>query len=204
LISLVALVGGMPEEWGRILVAEFSRNRCLGAGAAAYALLCAAMSRNPKLGLLGAMAAATIAGTLAGARADAVHWALQSGMAFLLLHSLRWNDAEHYGAAGVRILAGLVWAVQGFAWMHTGGAVWMTWVAAVPVLGVYVAARWLAGRWSSLVVPAAAALVMLSGPTHSTAGMVHSVPAGIVAIVGSFVLFGLGTLAALTKHRWNR
>jgi hypothetical protein len=27
---------------------------------------------------------------------------------------------------------------------------------------------------------------------------------GLLAVVGSFLLFGLGTLAALTKHHWNR
>jgi len=25
-----------------------------------------------------------------------------------------------------------------------------------------------------------------------------------MAVIGSFLFFGLGTLAALTKHRWNR
>jgi len=25
-----------------------------------------------------------------------------------------------------------------------------------------------------------------------------------MAVIGSFLLFGLGTLVALTKHRWNR
>jgi hypothetical protein len=25
-----------------------------------------------------------------------------------------------------------------------------------------------------------------------------------MAVISSFLLFGLGTLAALTKHRWNR
>ncbi len=53
-------------------------------------------------------------------------------------------------------------------------------------------------------VPAAAVLAMLSGPTGSTTGGLHSVPAGLLAVIGSFLLFGLGTLAALTKHRWNR
>ena len=29
-----------------------------------------------------------------------------------------------------------------------------------------------------------------------------SAPAGLLAVLGSFLLFGLGTLAALTKHYW--
>jgi hypothetical protein len=53
-------------------------------------------------------------------------------------------------------------------------------------------------------VPAAAVFAMLSGPTGSTTGSLYSVPVGLVAVIGSFLLFVLGTLAALTKHRWNR
>ena len=73
-----------------------------------------------------------------------------------------------------------------------------------PVLGLYLLSRWLTGHWGSPVVPAAAALAMLSGPTRSTSASLYSVPAGLMAVIGSFLLFGLGTLAALTKHRWNR
>ena len=80
----------------------------------------------------------------------------------------------------------------------------MTFAVAEPVLGVYLLSRWQTGRWGSPVVPAAAVLAMLSGPTGSTTGSLYSVPAGLMAVIGSFLLFGLGTLAALTKHRWNR
>jgi hypothetical protein len=203
-ISLVALIGGLPEDWGRSVVAEFSRAKCVGAGAAAYFLLCAALSRNPKLGLLGAVVAALVTGSLLGDGPNAIHWAAQAAMAFLLLHSLRWIDAEHQGASALRVIAGLIWAGQAFLWMHTGGAAWMTWVVAGPVLGGYLLARWLAGRWSSWAVPAATVLVMLSGPGNSTAGTLHAAPVGLLAIIGSFLLLGLGTLAALTKHVWNK
>src|ERR1017187_9562221 len=81
---------------------------------------------------------------------------------------------------------------------------WMTFTVAGPVLGFYLLSRWLTGHWGSPVVPAAAVLAMLSGPTGSTTGNLHSAPAGLMAVIGSFLLFGLGTLAALTKHRWNR
>ena len=125
-------------------------------------------------------------------------------MAFLLLHSLRWVDSQHAGASTLRIIAGLVWAVEAFVWTQTGGAAWMTFAVAGPVLGFYLLSRWLIGHWGSPVVPAAAVLAMLSGPTGSTTVTLYSAPAGLLAVIGSFLLFGLGTLAALTKHRWNR
>lgn len=203
-MSLAALIGGLPGDWGRSLLAGFDRANCLGAAAAAYCLLCAASSRNPKLGFLGALAAAVMAAALAGQNTNGMHWAVRTAMAFLLLHSLRWVDSQHAGASTLRIIAGLVWAVEAFVWPQTGDAAWMTFAVAGPVLGFYLLNRWLTGHWASPVVPAAAVLAMLSGPTGSTTGSLHSVPVGLMAVIGSFLLFGLGTLAALTKHRWNR
>jgi len=203
-MSLAALVGGFPGEWGRSLVAGFDRAHCLGAAAAAYCLFCAACSRNPKLGLLGALAAAVLAAALAGQNTNGIHWGVRTAMAFLLLHSLRWVDSKHPGASTLRVIAGLVWAVEAFVWQQAGGTAWVTVAVAGPVLGLYLLSRWLTDRWGSPVVPAAAALVMLSGPTGSTTGTLYSVPAGLLAVIGSFLLLGLGTLMALTKHRWHR
>ena len=67
-MSLAALIGGFPGDWGRSLRAGFDRANCLGAAAAACCLLCAASSRNPKLGLLGALAAAVMAAALVGTK----------------------------------------------------------------------------------------------------------------------------------------
>jgi hypothetical protein len=72
------------------------------------------------------------------------------------------------------------------------------------VLGGYLLARWFAGRWGSFVVPTSAVLVMLSRPGDSTALALHSAPVGLLAVIGSFLFLGLGTLAALTKHVWNK
>ena len=203
-MSLAALIGGFPGDWGRSLLTGFDRAHCLSVAAAAYCLLCAAFSRNPKLGLLGALAAAVLAAALSGQNTNAIHWGVRTAMAFLLLHSLRWVDRQHAGAGAVRVIAGLVWVVEAFVWQQNGGAAWMTVAVAGPVLGVYLLSHWLTGRWGSPVVPAAAVLVLLSGPTGSTTVTLYSAPTGLLAVIGSFLLFGLGTLVALTKHRWNR
>jgi hypothetical protein len=203
-MSLAALIGGFPGDWGRSLLAGFDRANCLGAAAAAYCLLCTASSRNPKLGLLGSLAAAVMTAALAGQDTNGMHWAVRTATAFLLLHSLRWVDSQHAGASTLRVIAGLVWVVEALVWQQTGGTAWMTVAAAGPVLGLYLLSRWLTGRWGSPVVPAAAALAMLSGPTGSTTVILYSAPAGLLAVIGSFLLLGLGTLTALTKHRWHR
>ena len=33
---------------------------------------------------------------------------------------------------------------------------------------------------------------------------VQSTPTGLIAVISSFLLFGLGTLAALTRQRWRK
>ena len=54
------------------------------------------------------------------------------------------------------------------------------------------------------ILPAASILTVLSGPGNYLLSRVHSAPTGLLALAGSFVLFALGTAAALTKHRWHR
>jgi hypothetical protein len=67
-------------------------------------------------------------------------------------------------------------------------------------LAACVAVRLLTGNWSPRAVSIAAVLVLLVGPT----GKLQTASVGPLATAGSFLLFGLGTLAALTKHRWNK
>ena len=203
-ISLAALIGGLPEDWVHSLAAGLSRAKCLGAGAALYCLLCAAFSRNPQMGLFGALVSAIAILAVWGERPQAFHWAVETALAFLLLHSLRWVDAEHAGAAAFRLMAGLAWAAHAFVWLHLGGAAWMACAIATPVLAGYVLARFVSRRWGPWIVPLAGFVVLVSGPGDFTAGKVQSAPVGLLAVIGSFLLFGVGTLAALTKQHWHK
>ena len=203
-ISLLALIGGLPEDWGQSVLGEFSRAKGVGLGMAGYCLLWAAFSRGPKHGIFGGIVAATVAIIVTGERADTLHWAIEIGLAFLLLHSLRWEDSKQQGAATLRALAGILWVAHGFAWTHLGGTAWMTGAVATPVLLGWLAAHLWTGRWEPRWMPLAALLVAMSGPGGSTFDKLQTTPVGPLAVAGSFVLFGLGTLAALTKHRWHR
>ena len=73
-----------------------------------------------------------------------------------------------------------------------------------PVLGVYLGLRLLQGHWGPRIIPLAAVLVASSGPGDSGIGQLRAAPLGILAMMGSLLLFALGTLVALTKHRWNK
>jgi hypothetical protein len=72
------------------------------------------------------------------------------------------------------------------------------------VLVAYLITQFLRGRWNTVTLPAASILTILSGPGNFLIDRLHSAPSGLLAIVGSFVLFALGTAAALTKHHWHK
>jgi len=200
LISLLAAGAGLPESLGRRVVADFSRENAVAAAVAAYLLIGAGFSRNPKRGILGGILAA-IGVSWAVPGPDAFHWGVQAGLAFLLAHSLRWVDSGEAGTVPARWLAAAFWVTHTLVWTCAYGAGGRAGFMAALVLAAYFAARWLTGRWGPVAVLGAALLVLLSAPVHGVGVRVGSTPAGLLAVFGSFLLFGLGTLAALIKHQ---
>jgi hypothetical protein len=75
-------------------------------------------------------------------------------------------------------------------------------MSAVLLAGVAVK-KFFGGGWQPLVVPASAVFVLLLKPEDSLTARVQTMPTPLLVVITSFVLFGLGTLAALTKSKWN-
>lgn len=206
LIYAVALlsVAGLPASWVAHVVPGATPTGCLVVGWAAYLIFWTAWSRNPELGLLGSIASGALILAVLFHRPNAAQWALQSGLVFLLVHSLRWHDPEHPGASTTRALAGLAWVVQSFAWMNTDtGQFWMPLLPAAAVLGIYCA--WLPARgiWRLFLVPAAALLVMGSGPGNAIVESLRLGPASLVALVATFLGLGAAGIVALTREMWH-
>jgi len=168
-----------------------------------YAFLASLLSRRPEMGLLGAIAAGVALGTLIPATQAGAHWAFHGTMLFLLLHSLLWRDPVEPAARALRWAAAAFWVMHAFIWTATGGPVWQ-----IAGIGVGVALTWLAALWMlqlrpPLAVPIAASLVALSGPTVHGVGWILTAPTGPLAMAASFGLLAIGTVVALTKHRWH-
>jgi hypothetical protein len=204
LISLAAAAASLPPEWTRPTAIEFSREKFVAVAVLAYLLLRTALSRNPKVGLLGAFAAAAAGWWLREPGSDALHWAAQAGMVFFLLHSLRWRDHEHQGAAGVRVFIALLWVAHASVWVRDDAAFWHPVAAAAVVLVAWWFRGFVFRIWFPLIVPVASALVALVRPVNVACVKLQTAPVGVMAIVASFLLFAAGTAAALTKHRWSR
>ena len=203
LISLAAAAASLPPEWTRPAALEFSREKFVALAVLAYLLLRTALSRNPRMGLLGAFAGAAAGWWLCEPGPDALHWAAQAGMVFFLLHSLRWRDEEHQGAAGVRVFIALLWVAHASAWVRDDAAFWHPVAAAAVVLVAWWFRGFVFRTWSTVVVPVAGALVALVSPVNVACVKLQTAPVGVMAIVASFLLFAAGTAAALTKHRWH-
>jgi hypothetical protein len=202
-VALVAIVAGLPESWGRALSPELTRGAFIVAAAALYAMVCAGLSRNPKAGVMGALAVATVAIFLRRDSVQGLHWGFQTFAAFLLAHSLRWDDWRHPGAVFVRAATAVCWIGHAFLWLQDHAALWMPATIALPVVIGWLAVRFFGAQpaWAILV---SSALVALSGPINLAAGYFQGAPAGVLLIAGSFIFFGAGTVLALTRHRWHQ
>ena len=202
--SALLLVAGLPENWIQMAIHNATAAGCVAAGLAAYLIFWAAWLRNPMLAVFGAILFGITIAVVFDSHPHMTNWALQGGFVFFLLHSLRWNDAEHAGAATSRNLIGIIWAIQSFVWMNCEGArFWMPFIPGVLVFALY----WvlLPGRaiWRLFAVPASALAVALSGLCCLAIDRLRSMPAGLLAVIASFLFLGLGTVAALTREFWR-
>lgn len=203
-VSLLMVIGAIPHQWGGVLVPGFSPAKAVAVAALAGLILPALLSRNPKLGFLGALAVAAGVGALGGPGGRAVNWGVQAGCVFFLLHSLRWLDWREKGLPVARGLGAALWLLHSFAWVHHGGP-----GLGLAAMGLVVLAAWAAARYWGRVrglrwVGVVGGLVMVSRPLDALGGWVATAPAGLLAVAGSFALFALGTAVALTKQRWHR
>lgn len=202
-LSSVALVAAMPESFGQMLLPEFSRAQSVGLAVGGLVLGRALFSRRPDIGLCGA--SMVMLGTRLFLPEAGLVLPAQTGLVFLLLHSLRWEDAAHKGASGVRMIAALAWVAQSFYWtrdLQLLPGLTVT-LSAAGLLAACAVFRRVRGAWPARVLPVAAVLALLVTPAHFLFDKVKSSPAGLLAILASFLLFGFGTLLALTKHRWH-
>ncbi|HEX5222870.1 MAG TPA: hypothetical protein VFZ59_25160 [Verrucomicrobiae bacterium] len=204
MISFASMISALPVEVVHPVVGGFDRMNLIGGAVLAYLAIATALSRNPKLAIVGAVAAAIAGGLVREGQTDSLHWAMQAGFVYALLHSLRWRDYEHQGAAVARIAIASLWVLHAFICARAGVAFVPLFVVAALVLCVWAARGFLFQIWRPMVIPITAGLVTLCHPMNFVVMKTQTTPVGLLAVIGSFVLFAFGTVAALTKHRWHK
>jgi hypothetical protein len=201
--SVVMIVAGLPVETLRWAGPHFDRGNYLAAAVAVYLVLCTIVIRDPRMGFLGGLVSGIATLAAMTRHPMAIHWAFQAALVFVLLHSLRWDDAAHAGSSLARRIVAVLWMLHAFVWAHGGADWWMSAAPAGLLLAGYVVFRVFRGRWELLILPESAVLVGLSVPGNLLVGVIRDAPSGLLAIAGSFLLFAAGTAVALTKHRWH-
>ena len=200
--SFALALAGVAKTFVFHGVEVLTRFEWLLAAAIAYAVLRAMVSRRPAAGFTAALGIGFLRGFLLDQ--PFIHLALQYGAAFMLIHSLSWERPEEKGATQLRLMAALLWICDSAVWTWLDPtAVRFVAVIAGLVLAACAIARWLSGEWGSRLVPLAAGICLLVAPAHPVFDIAKVSPAGLLAIGASFLLFGLGTIAALTRSAWS-
>jgi hypothetical protein len=203
-VSVLMFFAGLPDAWLPFVTPNFDREEYVATGVMAYMIFWALIKRDPRLAIFGSILFGYVIATMCEAYDGCLHWAFQGAFIFFLLHSLRWDDAKHVGAKMVRYLAALSWVMQSFLWVEGPGKFWMPCIPALFVLAVYCIALFRRGHLVLSVIPAAALLVFISGPSSTAFDRLTALPTGPLAVIISFILFALGTLAALTRSHWHK
>lgn len=203
-IALAACAAALPEEWRLRVAPGFSRPAWVTACALALAVCASIASRDPRWSIVGGGGCFLTAAQLMGRSELPFQWAAQAGLAFLVVHSLRWRDDPQTGGRPARIVFCVLWMAQSVGWSWQAGdeAMHGAGLAGAAVLVACGVQRCLSGRWPVTIVPASAAAVIAATPGWWLWEKLSSAPPGYLAVATSFLLFGCGTLAALTKHRW--
>jgi hypothetical protein len=205
-LSLGALCWGLLSQFQTRVPVVDAGIRWPVAFLSVYASYWIFRSRNPKLGVLGAVLFALTSGAFVGNNVSGSGLPMQLGLVFLLLHSFSWEDEQHASARAARIFGCSLWVADSLflLWARLPHAHSIVWTGASVLIAVSVAMRLWRGAWLKPAVPIAATTVLMLHPFLVTTDMLRSFPTGLLAVVGSFLLFGLGTVAALTKSRWLR
>jgi hypothetical protein len=204
--SLVAACAALPEEFLRPVMPEFSRGvwtlYCVGA----VLISLTATWRDPRTGLIGGVLTLAATQWISGRWDPTWNTAIQIALLFVLAHSLRWLPARHSGARMVRIILTFAWTAHAFYWVNTNLrlAIPLVYSAAAILLVACCAQRLLTGLWSSRAIAGAALAVSLSWPFRRSLEHLQTLSFGYIAVMLGFLLFAVGTIAALTKHRWNK
>jgi hypothetical protein len=204
LLGAVAIFsGGQPTEWVGHIIPGVTRAEWAFLSIFICFFWLIFRSRNPRVAMFAALG---LAGFSFGFAPNLTHYAIQVALVTLLAHSLRWDDQAHRGATTLRAMTGALWMIISCSWLfepvrpdrllvYSAGALLLL----ICLLNVMIFRN-----HKNLFVPVCAGVVLLSEPTTISVRWLENESAGIVAIVASFLLFALGSVAAFSKPKWWR
>jgi hypothetical protein len=201
-VALATLCAGLPGPFADTLGLHVNQEGWIGWCLSGAVLAVLGLSRNPVFAVIGAMITLVTVSTAAGGSDHAVRWGLQWSLVFLLAHSLRWSDAEHRGANLVRWTAAIGWLINTVTWGGSQAPPTVAWSTCLLLLGGVGLRKLITGDSGPMAVPATGLAAMVTAPGKVLFFGLGDASAGLLALAGSFALFGAGTALALTRHLW--
>ena len=206
-------LAGMPELWAEELIPFYTRGKCVLLAVAAYVLSLAVPRAECRAGLVVAVIAGITTQYYFGRLDYLEQFALDTALMFALVHSLSWRDTRESVGRPIRFALGLGWMIHGVIWVRIAGADVSETEAFIsrmmPLSGLLVLAcfaiRHLRSKsWQPLDVPLFAILVVLTVPINGGYEAVRITPPGYLAVLGSFLLFAVGTAFALIREKLGK
>ena len=204
LLGAIAIVcGSLPAGWISHLVPGVERPEWAVLSVLVCFFWLIFLSRDPRVALFGALGLAGLCACFAGSFG---HYAVQLALVSLLAHSLRWDDQIYKGATTLRIFTSILWFVVSCSWLFDPVCPERLLVdsAAGALLAIYLLQATIFRRWKHRILPATSSLIVLSEPAMILGRWLNRDTPGMLAVVGSFLLFALGTIAAFSKPKWWR
>jgi len=201
--AVTILCGSLPMGWVGHIVPGMERSEWVLFSIFVCFFWLIFRSRNPRVAIFAALALAGFSSCFAS---SFFHYAVQVAFVSLMLHSLRWDDLSHKGAATLRFLAVVVWSSTSCAWLFDAvhPQLLLVGCTAGVFLAVYLLQAMISRRWQHRILPAGALFVLLSKPGVILGNWLNRETPGMLAVVGSFLLFALGSIAAFSKPKWWR
>jgi hypothetical protein len=201
--AVVIFSGGQPTGWIGHIAPGLTRAEWVFLSIFVCFFWLIFRSRNPRVVVFAALA---LVGFSFGFAPNLSHCAIQLALVSLLAHSLRWDDQAHRGATTLRVVIGALWILISCSWLFdpVQPARLLVDSAAALLSVIYLLHVVIFRNHKSLFVPVCAGVVLLSEPSMISARWLENESAGMVAIVASFLLFALGSVAAFSKPKWWR
>ena len=201
--AIAIFCGGLPIVWIGHIVPGATRAEWVFLSIFICFFWLIFRSRDPRVAMAAALC---LVGASSCIAPDFSRWAIQVALVSLLVHSLRWDDQACRGATTLRVLTGLLWILLSCSWLFepVQSARLFADSGAVLLLVIYLLHATIFKCWKHVFVFICAMVVLLSEPTEVLARWLNGESAGMIAILGSFLLFALGSIAAFSKPKWWR
>lgn len=204
--SIFCALAALPLAWVQMLRPDIQRRDLLTAISILFLLWKTIPSKRPELGVVAMFAVGVVAFELSRDINQQAWITFQAISVSGLLHSLRWNDSQDLGVRALRGILAISWTIHTIAWVNQSGglAFWQAHLGMVALASGYLLHRVLTGHWGAASLPLACGLVVLSSPAIKLIAFMKTAPVGLLAMFGSLGLFALGTIAAITRSKWEK